>query len=444
MTTTTAPPPSRTAQRRVFWATTIGVSVEWFDYAIYGVMAPAISHNFFPQSNPTAGLLATYGVFALSFLARPLGSMYFGSRGDRLGRRNTLLTVILLMSGSTAAIGLLPAYSTVGLAAPLLLLALRIVQGFSAGGEFGAAALLYEHVGARRRGMVFGLFNLSSYVSALSALGLSTLLTQLIGESGVNDWGWRVLFLISLPLGLTGLYLRRRVAESAVFINMAERGAVAERPVREAVTQQRRRLFSFFGLIMLNSVAYYVLNTYLPTYLSENAGVSRVAALAAATLISLTMILLQPLYGLLSDRIGRKPLLLFAAVGLVVVPLPAFFIAGLGAFVFVYLGQLLFILAAAPTSALAAVVGSELFPAKLRYSAPTIGYNFAYAAFGGTAPLICAALLDTTGSQLAPPIYIMGIAVIAFFIMAFTLPETAPYARSRPMQGAEQPESETP
>lgn len=416
-------------KRRAFWATTIGVSVEWFDYALYGVMAPQIAYNFFPKDDPTAGLLATFGIFAVSFLVRPLGSMFFGGRGDRVGRRSTLITVIVLMSGATAAIGLLPTYSAVGLAAPLLLLVMRMLQGFSAGGEFGAAALLYEYVGPRRRGAIFGLFNLSSYVSSLSALGLAALLTHLLGEDGMNGWGWRLMFLVSLPLGLTGWYLRNRVAESPVFAQLAEQDQTARKPVRETMSTQKRRLLSFFGLIMINSVAFYVLNAYLPTYLSENAGVDRVTALAASALISFTMILIQPLYGLLSDRIGRKPMLLFAAGGLFVVSLPTFFIAGLGAFWVVYLGQLLFVLVAAPTSALSGVVGSELFPPHLRYSGPTIGYNFAYAVFGGTAPLVSAALLDVTGSKFAPPVYVMAIAAVAFFVMVFTLPETAPCIR---------------
>ncbi|MGA8112671.1 MAG: MFS transporter [Actinocatenispora sp.] len=421
-------------KRKAFWATTIGVSVEWFDYAIYGVMAPAIAANFFPGDDPTAGLLATYGVFALSFLIRPLGSMVFGSRGDRTGRRGTLVVVIALMSVATAAIGVLPTYTSIGLAAPVLLLVLRLVQGFSAGGEFGAAALLYEYVGASRRGAIFGLFNLSSYVSSLSALGLSALLTHLIGEDGVNDWGWRPLFLLALPLGLTGLYLRTRVRESPVFARLAQQDRTESRPVRQTFSTQRRPLFSYLGLIMLNSVAFYVLNTYLPTYLSENAGVGRTTALLASALISLTMILIQPLYGHLSDRIGRKPMLLFAAVGLFVLSVPAFFVAGLGTFAFVYLGELLFVLAAAPTSALSAVVGAELFPSTVRYSAPTIGYNFSYAVFGGTAPLISTWLLDVTGNRLAPPFYVMAIAVAACVIMAKTLPETAPFARrNRPV-----------
>lgn len=418
-------------KRRVFIATTLGVSVEWFDYAIYGVMAPAIAHNFFPDSDPAAGLIATFSIFAVSFLVRPLGSMYFGSRGDRKGRKNTLIWVILLMSFSTVAIGLIPSYGTLGLFAPVLLLVCRMIQGFSAGGEFGAGALLFEYIGAPRRGMIFGLFNLSSYVSSLGALGLATIVTWGLGADVTNEWGWRLCFLAALPLGLVGFYLRRGVDESPAFKKLENENRTAGRPVTEVMTQKRKPLIGFIGFIMLNSVAFYVLNTYLPTYLSENAGVDRVTALGASSLISLTMIIIQPLFGLLSDKIGRKPLLIYSAVALFVVSLPTFFIAGLGPFIFVYLGELLFVLAAAPTSALAAVIGAELFPSRLRYSGPTLGYNFAYAIFGGTAPLVCSWLLDITGSRLAPAYYVMAIAIIAAIVFAAIIPETAPIKLKR-------------
>lgn len=180
---------------------------------------------------------------------------------------------------------------------------------------------------------------------------------------------------------------------------------------------------------MINSVAFYVLNTYLPTYLSETAGVERVTALWVSALISLTMICIQPLYGLLADRIGRRPVLLFAVGGLFVTSLPAFFIASSGSFGSIYLGELLFVLAAAPTSALSACLGMELFPPRVRYSGPTMGYNIAYAIFGGTAPYVAIWLVDATGSKLAPPFYIMGIAVVSFLILVTTLPETAPRVR---------------
>jgi MHS family proline/betaine transporter-like MFS transporter len=413
-------------QRKVFWAATIGVSVEWFDYAVYGVLAPVIATQFFAPGDATTALLSTFGVFALSFVARPLGSIFFGSIGDRYGRRKITAAVVLLMSVATGLIGLLPTYAALGVGAPLLLLLLRLVQGFSAGGEMGAPTMLYEYVRARRRGLIFGLFNLSSYVSSLAALGITAGLTTALGADGMADWGWRIPFLLSFPLGLTGLYLRTRVEESPVYRQLAERGDVERRPVRAVLGNQRRALVAYLAIVMINAVAFYVLNAYLPTYLSENAGVPRTTALWASSLISVTMILIQPLYGMLSDRIGRKPVFLFAVAALFLVSIPTFFIAGAGGFAMVYLGELLFVLAAAPTSALSAVIGLELFPAGVRYSGAAIGYNFAYALFGGTAPFVSAALLASTGSEIAPPVYIMVVALIAFAVLLRVLPETAP------------------
>ncbi|PJK20429.1 MFS transporter [Mycobacterium goodii] len=413
----------------MFWAATLGASVEWFDYAIYGVLAPVIAMEFFPADDRAVALLATFGIFALSFLIRPFGSAFFGSMGDRAGRVRTAAVVVLLMTFATGFIGLLPTYETIGIAAPVALLLLRLVQGFSAGGEMGVASMIHENMAEQRRGFIFGLHNLSSFVSSLAALGLAALMTQWLGKEGMADWGWRALFLLALPLGLTGLYLRVRIAESPVFQQLKEDGDIERAPVRATFRGQRRRLFTFVGLVMMTSTAFYMLNTYLPTYLSETAGVDRVTALWASALISLTMICLQPLYGLLSDRVGRRPVVLFAVAGIFVTSLPVFFIAGIGSFGAVYLGQLIFVLVAAPASALSACIGMELFPPRVRYSGATIGYNIAYAVFGGTAPYVSTWLVDLTGNQFAPPLYIMGIAIVSFLILFTTLPETAPRMR---------------
>lgn len=416
-------------KRRVFFAATLGASVEWFDYAIYGVLAPVIATNFFPEGDRVAALLSTFGIFALSFLIRPLGSVVFGSMGDRAGRARTASVVVLLMTFATGLIGLLPTYETIGFAAPVLLLLLRLVQGFSAGGEMGVGSMIHEYMAQERRGFIFGLHNVSSFVSSLGALGLAAVVTQWLGEDGMASWGWRVLFLAALPLGLTGLYLRLRITESPIFQQLKRTGDVERAPVRATFRTQRRRLGTFIGLIMMTSVAFYVLNAYLPTYLSETAGVDRVTALWVSALISLTMICIQPLYGLLSDRIGRRPVLLCAVGGVFALSLPAFFVAGLGGFGTIYLGELMFVLVAAPASALSACLGMELFPPRMRYSGPTIGYNIAYAIFGGTAPYVSTWLVDVTGSRLAPPFYIMAIAAVSFTILVTTLPETAPRVR---------------
>lgn len=424
-TNETAPVP----RSRVLIAAGAGHFVEWFDMGIYGTLSTIIAANFFAKGDPTAALLSTFAIFAVSFLVRPLGSLYFGSLGDRVGRARTAAVVVTLMTVGTALVGVLPTYGTIGVAAPILLFVLRLLQGFSAGGEMGVGSMIHEYMAQRRRGLIFGLHNVSSYVSSLTALGLAALFTQWLGEDGMASWGWRALFLVALPLGATGLYLRTRIAESPVFQQLRESGSVDRNPVRTTLRTQRKRLFTFIGLIMINSVAFYVLNTYLPTYLSETAGVERVTALWVSALISLTMICIQPLYGLLSDRIGRRPVLLFAVVGLFAMSLPAFFVAGIGGFGSVYVGELMFVLVAAPTSALSACLGMELFPPQLRYSGATMGYNIAYAIFGGTAPYVATWLVDVTGSRLAPPFYIMAVAVLSFAVLATTLPETAPLVR---------------
>ncbi|MEV0697822.1 MFS transporter [Saccharopolyspora sp. NPDC050389] len=426
--------------RRVIAAAGIGNFVEWFDFSLYGFLAPVLAAQFFPNSDPAASLLATFAVFGLAFFVRPLGALYFGRMGDRVGRRTTLSIIVLLMSGSTAVIGLLPTYAAIGVGAPLLLLLLRLLQGFSAGGEFtGASVLIVEYAPPHRRGLYMSALSVSTFAASALGVMITAALTSGVGVEAMQTWGWRALFLLSLPLGLVGLYLRLKVEETPEFKRLEHAADVEQAPLAEALRTQRKPIATLFVLIMINSVAFYVLGTYWPTFLSQHAGMARTDALWSSAAAYGVLIVTAPLHGYLADRFGRKPMMVYATVGFAVIAIPGFLLSAQGTFWAAFLGQALFALMAGAMSPVNSLITAELFPPHVRYSSGAIGQNLAYLVFGGTAPYVCTFLIAATGSGLSPAIYIAAIAVVsalgAIFMLRETKPAEAPF-RDRVVEGA--------
>ncbi|WP_413810897.1 MFS transporter [Streptomyces sp. OE57] len=425
----TTPPGTPPSVRRPLLAGAAGNFVEWFDFGVYGFQATVIATAFFPGHDPTAGLLATFGIFAVAFFIRPVGAIVLGRLGDRVGRRATLSLVVLMMSGSTALVGVLPTHASVGTLAPVLLLVLRLVQGFSAGGEYsGASAFVVEYAPRERRGLYASVLSMSTNAASLCGLGLAALLTQALGDTAMQSWGWRIPFLLALPLGLVGLYLRLRVDDTPEFLALRRDAEVESAPLKATWHGQRRAIGVVFGVVTFNAVAFYVLGSYWPTYLTSVVGLPRTTALWSSAATYLVLIALVPVFGHLSDRYGRRPLMTYAACGLTLLAVPAFLLSSVGGFWPAFAGQLLFVSVAGATGPVVTVLLVEMFPTNVRYTASSIGYNLSYLVFGGTAPYVATFLISRTGSNLSPAVYITVIALVSLLVIRFCLPETAPRA----------------
>lgn len=413
------------AVRKAVTGASIGNAVEWFDFAIYGLLATYIADKFFPPGDETAALLSTFAVFAAAFFMRPLGGFFFGPLGDRIGRQRVLALVILLMSASTLVIGLVPSYDSIGVAAPLILLFLRCLQGFSAGGEYGSGAcFLAEYATDRHRGFIVSFLVWSVVVGfllgALTVTGLETVLS----ESAMDSYGWRIPFLIAGALGVVGLYIRLQLSDTPEFENLREKGEVATSPLREALRTSWRPILQIAGLVVIHNVGFYIVFTYLPTYFTETLEFTKVDAFVSIAVASIVAIILIPPLGALSDRIGRKPLLYSGATGFAVFAYPLFLLLNSGSLA----------AAVAAHAALAALesvfvsaslaAGAELFATRVRNSGYSIGYNMSVAVFGGTAPYVATWLVDRTGNQIAPAYYVIAAAVVSIATL-LTMRETA-------------------
>jgi MHS family proline/betaine transporter-like MFS transporter len=399
--------------------------VEWYDFAIYSTLATYIADKFFPSGDETAALLSTFAVFAAAFFMRPLGGFFFGPLGDRIGRQRVLALVILLMSGSTFLIGLVPSYESIGVIAPLSLLLLRCVQGFSAGGEYGSGACyLAEFAPDKHRGFVVSFLVWSVVVGFLLGSLTVTGLETLLSETAMESYGWRIPFLIAGVLGVVGLYIRLRLGDTPEFENLREKGEVASSPLKEALTTSWRPILQIAGLVVIHNVGFYIVFTYLPTYFTKTLEFTMTNAFISITIASIVAIILIPPLGALSDRIGRKPLLIAGAVGFAVFAYPLFMLLNTGS------------LAAAISAhaALAAIesvfvsaslaAGAELFATRVRSSGYSIGYNVSVAIFGGTAPYVATWLVARTGNEIAPAYYVIAAAIVTL-ITIMTMRETA-------------------
>ncbi|MGJ6121649.1 MFS transporter [Mycolicibacterium sp. Y3] len=402
------------AVRRAVVGASIGNAVEWFDFAIYGFLATFIATHFFPAGDDTAALLNTFAIFAAAFFMRPLGGLVFGPLGDRIGRQKVLAVVILLMSGATLLIGLLPTYTSIGVAAPLLLLGLRCVQGFSAGGEYGGGAVyLAEYADPERRGLTVTFMAWSGVLGFLLGSVTVTVLQTTLPAAAMDSYGWRIPFLLAAPLGLVGLYIRLRLDDTPEFTALRTRADIARRPLYEALTTSWRPIMSVIGLFLIFNVGYYVVFTFLPSYLIKTLHHSKTASFVSITLASLVaLILILPLAAL-SDRIGRRPLLIAGSAGFIVLAYPLFLLLNSGSLV-AAIGAHCALAAIESVYVSAAVTaGVELFATRVRYSGFSVGYNVCVALFGGTTPYAVTWLTANVGSVVAPAGYLMVAAVLS-------------------------------
>ena len=409
------------ALRKAAAASFIGNFVEWFDYASYGYLATVIAIVFFPEGDSTAALLATFAVFALSFILRPIGAVVWGHWGDKLGRRWALSWSILLMSGATFLIGLMPGYAQIGIAAPMGLLVLRMIQGFSASGEYaGAAVFLSEYASSKRRGLFTSIVPASTATGLLLGSLFATALHSLLSDAAMQGWGWRIPFLLAAPLGLIGRYIRVHLEDSPTYTAMVAESATQTQqrtPLRQLFHEHWKTLLVSFGVASLNAVAFYVLLSYMPTYLSEELGMPTEQAFMASSITLAFYVACIFLMGHISDAVGRKKMLIFACVLFITASVPLFAVLDVATFWTIVLVEMAFVAMLTMNDGTLPTFLSESFPTEVRYSGFAISFNLANALLGGTAPFICTWLISVTGSVLAPAFYLAGISVLALGAM---------------------------
>ncbi len=425
---------------RAVAASAIGNATEWFDYGIYAYGVAYISAALFPGSTAEATLLAL-ATFAISFLVRPLGGLFWGLLGDRYGRKSVLVFTLLLMAATTFCIGLVPSYASIDFWAPVLLVVLRMIQGFSTGGEYsGAATFMAEYSPDERRGF-YGSFLEVGTLAGFSGGALLMLgCTLLLGEARMHDWGWRLPFLVAAPLGMVGLYLRSRISETPVFLEAEEAGRNEGSSLRDIKTLLRdhwQPLLTLGALVVSLNVVNYTLLSYMPTYLQLRLGLSSSQALYVPIIGMLSMIVFLPFAGALSDRIGRKPLWRISLVGLLLCALPAYHlmasglwgaIAGFAVLGLLYVPQLATISATFPA----------MFPTPVRLAGLAIAYNVSTSLFGGTAPAFNSWLIGRTGDVLMPAYVMMAACAVGLAALPF-LVETS----GRSLRTVGQPETAT-
>ncbi len=410
--------------RKVMTASAIGHFVEWFDFAVYAYAAPVIASLFFPGVDPATALLSTFAVYAVGFIARPVGAFLIGNLGDRFGRKPVLAGVILMMGLATTAIGLLPTYAQIGIWAPLLLVLFRMIQGLSAAGEtIGSNSFVAEHSPIPRRGFFVGLVytwsNLPPVVAALLVLGL----TQVLSPEMYGSWGWRIPFLLGVPLAIVGLYIRTRVDESPAFLELKDARVVEKSPIRAVFKEHWRSMLTVFSIAALASLSYYSLTGYFYSFMTVTVGLSSSDALISNSVALLITFFMVPVSGWFSDRIGRRKMLIVGASVTAVVAIPAYLLATVGTLGTAMLGQALLGFALGIYFGPAGSAFVELFPARVRFTGASISYNLAFTIFGGTAPLLSLALINATGVNIAPAWYVVVVAILVLVVI-WRMPET--------------------
>jgi Sugar phosphate permease len=412
--------------RRVVVASGLGTLLEYFDYASYSYLATTLATVFFPTGDRTVALLNTFAVFALSFLVRPFGALLWGFLGDRLGRKRILTTTILLMSGSTFLIGFIPGYTSIGMAAPALLLLLRVTQSFSAAGEYaGASTFIAEYAPDKRRGFLTGMVSLSSGAGFLVASLLATVLYAMVPGAAMDAWGWRIPFLIAGPLGLIGLYMRLRLEDTPLFREIVEKEQAADRAARAAAGRRRRlgqwsefvaslpTMGKLLLVMALNAGGYYLLLSYIPTFLIEEVKMSQSDSNLVVTIALVVYLVIVPTAAFLSDRFGRRRALITSSVALIVLSYPLMALFSLGGVLMATIVLVVFLAIFSLNDAVFPAFFAESFATRSRYVGFAVPFNVGALLFGGVAPYVATWLIRATGNPNSPAFVLIAVAALS-------------------------------
>nr|WP_317403240.1 glycine betaine/L-proline transporter ProP [Plesiomonas shigelloides] len=424
--------------KKAITAAALGNAMEWFDFGVYGFVAYALGQIFFPGATPGVQVIAALATFSVPFLVRPLGGIFFGALGDKYGRQKILAITIIIMAISTFCIGLIPSYDSIGIWAPILLLLAKLAQGFSVGGEYsGAAIFVAEYSPDKKRGFMGSWLDFGSIAGFVLGAGVVVVLSSVLGEQSFMAWGWRLPFFLALPLGVIGLYLRHALEETPAFQKHSENlqqhsAADAPQPVSfaEIARGHWRSLLSCVGLVIATNVTYYMLLTYMPSYLSHNLHYPEDHGILIIIVVMLGMLFVQPVIGLLSDRFGRRPFVIGGSIGLLLLAVPCFMLITSGSLVLIFAGLLVL---AVLLNAFTGVMASSLpamFPTKIRYSALAIAFNISVL-IAGLTPTLSAWLVEVTQNLYMPAYYLMAIAVVGL-LTGILMKETA----NLPLKGA--------
>lgn len=403
--------------RKIVISGMIGNALEWYDYALYAQFAGIIGAQFFPKTEIVE--ILTFAVFAAGFIVRPLGGVLFGQIGDRFGRRIALVIGILMMAIPTAGIGLLPSYETIGLAAPIILVVIRLIQGFSLGGEFsGCIAYIVEHSPAEKRGLAGSASFVSMCLGMLLGMLVANIFKMSLSEEDLNSWGWRVPFIIGLFIGFIGLYIRTHLSESPIYKAAKAQGALSPKPLRETLGTYWPQVLLAVLLYINVTAPFYTTTVFIRSYM-ETLGYLESQASVVSIIILVCMTVMFPISAHISDRIGRKPILVGASIALVCLIYP----------IFVSLHSMNYTLAILSQIVFSAIVGIymgpvptmlvELFPTRVRFTGVALSYNLSAAIFGGTAPMVGAALHKITGEQISIAYYLTALSMICLAALYF-------------------------
>ena len=405
--------------RKVIISGMLGNGLEWYDYALYGHMSIIMSKLFFPAANASDSLILTFLTFAVGFVSRPLGAIFFGQLGDKHGRKKALVISMLMMAIPTGCIGLLPTYESIGIAAPILLLLIRVLQGFSLGGAYsGSISYVVEHAPAARRSTLGSVIKVSLVIGFLFGSLVSTVISSILGDEAFQAWGWRIPFLLGVGIGLVGYYIRHHGEESPVYEQAKKDGSLSKSPVRDTFLKYPTKILKAFMIYLFVTMPFYVIAIYMIAFTQRHLGLKESDALLANSISMACMLILIYPAARLGDKIGRKPILLSAIIAMIVAAYPAYNLLQTGDFTNIVIGESILAIILGWYLATIPATLVELFPTSIRNTGMSLAYNVC-AIVGGFTPSLVEWMINKTGNNSAIVWPLIASGILSFIAIIF-------------------------